>query len=282
MIIPCFRVTRTIAGALDSIETQRLPSDVAIEVILVVDGLKADADAIAGLFDARATPYRFAATLAILRRNLGAGMARSHGWALCSGELVAMLDDDDVWYPDKLALQLALHRSYPEQIASGHQYGSRPPGLAGILPRIMHAGRPQPVSLRQLLWRPRFIPTTVMIRRAAWPRGPERFRNGEDMLMNFMIAAHQPMLGLAIDLAGRSPHAPPAHADRDSLSRRRLRSRLSQMRNYVLLVWRGQLNPLVLPPLLVWSIALGLRRYLLDGAEFIGRILARNWARPDA
>ncbi len=36
---------------------------------------------------------------------------RNRGWALAHGELVAFLDDDDIWLPHKLAQQVALHQA---------------------------------------------------------------------------------------------------------------------------------------------------------------------------
>ncbi|MCT8158635.1 glycosyltransferase family 2 protein [Pseudoruegeria sp. SHC-113] len=42
-----------------------------------------------------------------LAQKGGANVARNRGIALASGELIAFLDDDDIWLPDKLELQSA-------------------------------------------------------------------------------------------------------------------------------------------------------------------------------
>lgn len=45
------------------------------------------------------------------KENRGAGYARNHLLQNVSGELVAFLDDDDYWYPDKISKQLSLLQS---------------------------------------------------------------------------------------------------------------------------------------------------------------------------
>lgn len=42
--------------------------------------------------------------------NMGVARTRNRGLDLCRGEYVALLDSDDIWYPKKLEMQLALMR----------------------------------------------------------------------------------------------------------------------------------------------------------------------------
>lgn len=43
-------------------------------------------------------------------QNLGVAQTRNRGMERCHGEFVALLDSDDVWYPEKLERQIALLR----------------------------------------------------------------------------------------------------------------------------------------------------------------------------
>lgn len=56
-------------------------------------------------------------------RNLGAGAARNTGLAAAKGRLIAFQDSDDIWLPQKLASQVALLDSLPENV--GAVMGSR-------------------------------------------------------------------------------------------------------------------------------------------------------------
>jgi len=46
--------------------------------------------------------------------NLGCSSSRNLGMKLATGELVALLDSDDVWLPEKLQKQVEIHNKFPE------------------------------------------------------------------------------------------------------------------------------------------------------------------------
>ena len=46
--------------------------------------------------------------------NLGCSSSRNQGMKFATGELVALLDSDDVWLPSKLQKQVDIHNKYPE------------------------------------------------------------------------------------------------------------------------------------------------------------------------
>jgi glycosyltransferase involved in cell wall biosynthesis len=252
VLIPCWHAEATIGGALDSVEAQQgLPERVGIEIVVVVDGRQEDRRAVSRWMDSKGSSRRWAITMAYLTENRGAGAARKAGYCHCSGAFLALLDDDDVWHPRKLALQWDWHQGNPRQIASGHGYDLNP--------------KEHEISFRRLLIGGYHLHnSTVMIRRSLWPYEPEPYRFSEDWLMLAMIAKMQPISVLPYNLASRSAAAPPQTADVYSLSRQRRKLRLGQINALCVLMSRGQLSAIWLPPLVAWSCLLGLRRWLLD------------------
>ena len=98
VIIPAYRVTPYIAGALQSVFAQRYTD---YEVIVVNDGTP-DTEA----FEAALAPYR--ERLVYLRQeNRGPSAARNAGIRAARGRLIALLDADDLWEPDYLSVQVA-------------------------------------------------------------------------------------------------------------------------------------------------------------------------------
>ena len=93
-IIPLYNGRDFIRDALESILTQTLPPD---EIIVVDDGSTDDgADIVLEM--ARSHPIR------LLRKpNGGQSSARNTGVKHANGDLIALLDQDDIWYPHHLA-----------------------------------------------------------------------------------------------------------------------------------------------------------------------------------
>jgi glycosyltransferase involved in cell wall biosynthesis len=95
-----------LAASLASVLRQR---HVSIEVLAIDDGsMDNTPDLLAGVDDERVQVIRHAA-------GLGVSAARNAGVAAASGEWIAFCDDDDLWAPDKLRLQLeaAAHAECP-------------------------------------------------------------------------------------------------------------------------------------------------------------------------
>ena len=84
-----------LAVTLESITSQRVPFP--FEVIVVDDGSTDSTPAVLGAFEPRLT-Y-------ICQPQSGPAAARNLGIQWTRGELVAFLDADDVWLPEKLSLQ---------------------------------------------------------------------------------------------------------------------------------------------------------------------------------
>lgn len=109
-IIPAFNGGPFLADAVVSILAQ---NHVPLEVIVVDDGSTDDTAAQAARLGGRVRYF--------YQPNRGGPAARNQGLRLARGELVAFLDVDDLWTPDKLALQLALLHAHPQvDIVLGH------------------------------------------------------------------------------------------------------------------------------------------------------------------
>ena len=105
VVIPVFNSSHYVGGALRSVFAQTFDD---FEVIVVDDG----SDDREALTKALA---EFADRVHYLRQeNGGPAKARNAGVACATGELVAFLDADDEWSPEKLALQVQYFQEHPQ------------------------------------------------------------------------------------------------------------------------------------------------------------------------
>lgn len=94
VIIPVYNGGRYLRAALESVFAQTYRP---FEVIVVDDGSADDSGAIA---------QSFAELRYKLQANQGVAAARNHGLEAARGEFFAFLDQDDLWTPEKLKLQM--------------------------------------------------------------------------------------------------------------------------------------------------------------------------------
>lgn len=99
VIIPAYNAERWLPATLDSVCSQSL---LEIEILVVDDGSTDRTVEIAAAFAARDPRVRI-----IYQENAGVGAARNRAIAEAAGEYIAPLDADDLWYPEKLAHQVA-------------------------------------------------------------------------------------------------------------------------------------------------------------------------------
>lgn len=95
VVIPVFNGERFLARAIESVAAQTLPPD---EIIIVDDGSTDAGPAIAGSLPG---------VRLIRQPNAGGAAARNTGIGAARSDLVAFLDQDDLWAPRKLELQVA-------------------------------------------------------------------------------------------------------------------------------------------------------------------------------
>ena len=102
VIIPVHNGGRYLRAALESVFAQTYRP---FEVIVVDDGSVDDSGVIAQSF--HDVHY-------IHQANQGVAAARNHGIEFARGEFLAFLDQDDLWTPEKLKLQIAYLLSHPD------------------------------------------------------------------------------------------------------------------------------------------------------------------------
>ena len=159
VVIPTHNRRELLAHTLGSVLAQR---DVTVQVVVVDDGsTDGTCDAVANLGDPRVRLVRH-------DHALGVSAARNRGVVESTGEWVAFLDDDDLWAPDKLALQLAC----AEEAAADWVYG----GCVALLPTRETSGAGPPprgdIVRRQVPWR-NIVPggaSNVIVRRRVLDR----------------------------------------------------------------------------------------------------------------
>jgi glycosyltransferase involved in cell wall biosynthesis len=103
VVIPAYNHARYLAEAVESALGQTLP---AVEVIVVDDGSTDETPQVLARHRARVRIVRQA--------NRGVSAARNAGASLAQGDLLAFLDADDVWLPQKLEAQAARFADDPE------------------------------------------------------------------------------------------------------------------------------------------------------------------------
>ncbi len=103
VVIPAYRAAATICRAIDSVLAQTCPAD---EILVIDDESPEDLAVVLGRYGKRVTLVR--------QPKGGAAAARNRGIELARGDLVAFLDADDQWLPEKLDQCLQVLRQHPQ------------------------------------------------------------------------------------------------------------------------------------------------------------------------
>lgn len=108
VVIPCHNGGKYLGEAIASARGQ---SAGPVEVIVVDDGSTDDSAAIAQGFDG---------VVLVRQAQQGVASALNHGARIARGELLAFLSADDIWRPEKLALQRAALGGTGNRLVFGH------------------------------------------------------------------------------------------------------------------------------------------------------------------
>lgn len=113
VVIPAYNAQRTLMDTLDSVFMQTWP---AVEVIVVDDG---STDGTWQLLQSLGSRIR-----CLHQDNAGLAAARRTGLAAARGRWVALLDADDLCHPERLAVQAAVMRRFPDVVLCGTDFSS--------------------------------------------------------------------------------------------------------------------------------------------------------------
>jgi glycosyltransferase involved in cell wall biosynthesis len=139
VVTPCFNMAPYLEETLRSVQAQTLRD---FEVIMVDDGSTDETLSVMRRFasaDARFKVVRF-------DRNRGVTAARNAALAQARGEYVALLDGDDLWTRDALAMRVDLLRRFPSAIVVATEFArfegespANPVGRVGLGSRAKRA-----------------------------------------------------------------------------------------------------------------------------------------------
>jgi glycosyltransferase involved in cell wall biosynthesis len=119
VIVPTYNGAATLAEAIESIRASACEAAAHVEILVVDDGSTGEIP-------------RFEDVVHLRRENGGPAAARNTGLARASAALVAFLDDDDLWLPRKLRVQLDALSQHPHAMAAiGHS------AYVNVAPRLL-------------------------------------------------------------------------------------------------------------------------------------------------
>lgn len=160
VVIPTYNSGHLVVEAVQSVLAQTQP---AAQIIVVDDGSTDDTAERLRQFHGRIEYVR--------QTNARVAAARNTGLSVAGGDLVAFLDADDYWHPEKLARQLAVLETHPEIGLLSTEMFDWP----GPLPRLdqISAGKWDTVPLGELLVFNSLTTSSVVVRRSVLDRaGP--------------------------------------------------------------------------------------------------------------
>ncbi|HKO30926.1 MAG TPA: glycosyltransferase family A protein [Nitrospiraceae bacterium] len=161
VVMPVYNGERFLRESLGSVFAQTLQD---FEVVCVDDGSRDNSADVLKQYGRR---------IRVLRQgNAGQSAARNAGVAMASGQYIAFLDQDDIWYPSKLARQVevleadpavvVVHCNFDRIDASGHMLQQQ----AGLIERASALAS----SMGQLIGEALIFPSAMMIRKDIYER----------------------------------------------------------------------------------------------------------------
>jgi glycosyltransferase involved in cell wall biosynthesis len=161
VVIPVYNGARFLDEALASVFAQTYTD---YDVVCVDDGSTDESVNIIARYGARVTLIR--------QRNAGGCAARNEGVRRTAGGYLAFLDQDDRWYPDKLARQVAALDAHPEAVLA--LCNSDRMNTEGLVVQVGATVRERPglrtEPLGRLIGEDQLLSSAILVRRDAFVR----------------------------------------------------------------------------------------------------------------
>ncbi|HEX8844379.1 MAG TPA: glycosyltransferase [Pyrinomonadaceae bacterium] len=180
VVIPTYNYGHYLPAAVESVRAQGWPD---LEIIVVDDGSTDDTPRV--MKELAGDDLRY-----IRQENAGPAAARNRGIRESSGEWIAFLDADDLWMPEKLAVQMDELQKHPDASFSYTDTRVRFPDGTERDVKCEPAGNN---LLLKLLTGNQFSTPTVVVRRQCFLKVGQfeaELRTGEDWDMWLRLAAH--------------------------------------------------------------------------------------------
>jgi glycosyltransferase involved in cell wall biosynthesis len=213
VVIPTYNYGRFIGETIESALAQTYSS---VEIVVVDDGSTDDTRERVAAYGNR---LRY-----VHQQNRGVSAARNTGIRAAQGELIALLDSDDLWLPEKLERQVSVWVRQPDSgLVATERFAIDETGrrLDYVDERRSRDGFRE-LTMRDLLEFPAFSPSSVLARKDALPAAggfDEGLTAVEDMEMWVRIAARFRVLRLNATLTGQRFHFKSMSHQADSMLR---------------------------------------------------------------
>jgi len=188
VVIPAYNSANFIADAIDSVLAQTFMD---FEIIVIDDGSSDNIDEVIASYD---IPIVF-----IKQSNGGAAVARNAGMRKASGDYIAILDADDIWFPTKLEKQidfLETEKDIGTLFCDGFRWVPPAPPLEGELLSVLRGELPSYPPLDLLFKIHLILTSSVVFRRCLVDYVgymDKSLKYGEDYEYFLRLAAQKPV-----------------------------------------------------------------------------------------
>ena len=263
VIIPCFNSERTILKSLESVKAQSVK---VLEIICIDDCSKDNTVECIRKYSQQNPQLNL--KIFINEVNRGPSYSRNLGWDKANGKYIAFLDADDVWHPEKIAIQYSWMTNNYQVSMSGH-YCNFVDLIDDLLP-IDLDDKINTYKVKSILLFNPFVTPSVMLKSSLSYRFKSNKRYCEDHLLWMEISLDgNELYMLDIPLAYVS-------CTSDGLSGNKLRMRYGEITSYWHLFKIGKLNPAYSTFLTFYSISKFMLSFLFPNVLSKFKTLAKH------